>query len=222
MPAPLTSKPKVILKNNMLYIFHGDDLYHSREANQNFLDQLKDKEIMRQENKDFDFESLNLFVNSPSLFQNQRCLALYNPFSLNKSQFDKLLTLLKDNQNVDIVIWQDRNLRQNEISLFGPAKVSKFPLDKQLFTCLNSLKPRNHRLFTESFLKVIKQEPFELAFFWFKNRLRQNLSTFSPFSPDKLKSAYLSLIELDYQIKTGTLAQPKENALLQILFNLMS
>ena len=69
----------------MLYIFHGDDLYHSREAHQNFLDQFKDKEILRQEYKDFDFELLNLFVNSPSLFQNTRILALYSPFSLLKT-----------------------------------------------------------------------------------------------------------------------------------------
>jgi DNA polymerase III delta subunit len=206
----------------MLYIFHGDDLFHSREAHQNFLDQFKDKEIMRQEYKDFDFEKLNLFVNSPSLFQNTRILALYNPFSLAKNQLEKLSSLIKENQYVDTVIWQDRNLRQNEISFLGAAKAQKFPLDKQLFSCLNSLKPRNHRLFTQTFLKVIKQEPFELIFFWFKNRLRQNLSSFSPFSPDKLKSTYLALIDLDYQIKTGTLPEPKENALLELLFNLMS
>lgn len=206
----------------MLYIFHGDDLYHSREAHQNFLDQFKDKEIMRQESKDFDFDKLNLFVNSPSLFQNQRCLALYNPFSLTKSQLEKLPSLVKENQYVDTIIWQDRLLRQNEISFFGPAKIQKFPLDKQLFNCLNSLKPRNHRAFAESYLKVIKQEPFELVFFWFKNRLRQNLASFSPFSVEKLKSCYLSLIDLDYQIKTGTLSETKENALLNLLFNLMS
>jgi len=206
----------------MLYIFHGDDLYHSREAHQNFLDQLKDKEIMRQESKDFDFDKINLFVNSPSLFQNARVLALYNPFSLTKGQLEKLSSLIKENQYVDIAIWQDRPLRQNEISLFGSAKVQKFPLDKKLFSCLNSLKPRNHRSFTENYLKVIKQEPFELVFFWFKNRLRQNLSSFSPFPSEKLKLCYLALIDLDYQIKTGTLVETKENALLNLLFDLMS
>jgi len=206
----------------MLYIFHGDDLFHSREAHQNFLDQFKDKEILRQEYKDFDFELLNLFVNSPSLFQNTRTLALYNPFSLLKNQLETLSSLIKENQYTDTVIWQDRPLRQNEVSFFGPAKVQKFPLDKQLFSCLNSLKPRNHRFFTQIFLKVIKQEPFELVFFWFKNRLRQNLSSFSPFPPEKLKSSYLALIDLDYQIKTGALLETKENALLNLLFNLMS
>jgi hypothetical protein len=68
---------------------------------------------------------------------------------------------------------------------------------------------------------VLEQEPFELFLFWLKSSLRKQLTTFSKFSSDSLKTAYLQMIELDYQSKTGQLAIPKDMALERILLNLM-
>jgi len=99
---------------------------------------------------------------------------------------------------------------------------TKFPLDKKLFASLNSLKPGNIHGFCSLYQQTIKEEPFELFFFWLKNNIRKNLSTYSKFSQDKLKKTYLALIDFEYKYKTGQLYQQKESGLLNILVDLMS
>lgn len=206
----------------MIFIFHGDDQYQSLQAFQLKTEDYKNFEQLRFDNKTIDFEKLNQFVNSQSLFGSNKVLILDNPYSLVKANLDKLQKIIQNNKDVDIIIWQERSLKPTENSIFGKATVTKFPLDKKLFACLNALKPGNIHSFCSLYQQTILQEPFELFFFWLKNNIHKNLTTYSKFPEDKLKNTYLQLIEMEYQYKTGQLFQPKESACLNILVDLMS
>ncbi len=206
----------------MIYIFHGDDQYKSQQAYQSKLTDYQNFEQQRFDNKNIDFEKLNQFINSQSLFGSDKVLILDNPFFLVKANLDKLQKIILSNKDIDIIIWQERSLKPTENSIFGKASVSKFSLDKKLFTCLNALRPGNIHAFCALYQETIIQEPFELFFFWLKNNIRKNLSTYSKFPEDKLKETYLSLVNFEYKYKTGQLFESKENGLLNILVDLMA
>lgn len=206
----------------MIFIFHGDDQYKSQQAYQAKVNEYQNFEKLHFDNKSIDYDKLSQFINSQSLFGSDKVLILDNPFSLVKANLDKLQKIITDFADVDIIIWQERSLKPTENNIFGKAEIKKFPLDKKLFACLNSLKPGNIHTFCELYQQTIFQEPFELFFFWLKNNLRKNLTTYSKFPEDKLKDSYLKLIEIEYQYKNGLLYQPKESATLNILIDLMS
>jgi len=206
----------------MIFIFHGDDQYKSQQAYQAKLAEYQNFEQLHFDHKSIDFEKLNQFINSGSLFGNDKLLILDNPFSLVKISLDKLQKIIQNNHDVDIVIWQERPLKPTENNIFGKATVFKFPLDKKLFATLNALRPGNIHSFCGLYQETISQEPFELFFFWLKNNIRKNLTTYSKFPNDRLKNTYLKLIEMEYQYKNGLLMQPKESACLNILVDLMS
>lgn len=205
----------------MINIFHGDDQLQSRSALNSFLDQKANFDILRLDSKDIDVDQINGFINSQSLFASQKIIVFLNFFSISKPILDKILKIIKSNDSFDIVIWQDKTLNVTQLKTFPKAKVELFPLDKKLFKCINSLSPKNAARFIPLYHQVLEQEPFELFLFWLKSSLRKQLTTFSKFDTDSLKTAYLQMIELDYQSKTGQLAIPKDMALERILLNLM-
>lgn len=205
----------------MINIFHGDDQFQSRSAMNSFLDQKINYDILRLDSKDTNLDQINGFINSQSLFASQKIIAFFNFFSISKPILDKILKIIKSNDSFDIVIWQDKTLNATQLKTFSQAKVGLFPLDKKLFQCINSLAPKNTAKFIPLYHQVLTQEPFELFLFWLKLNIRKQLTSFSKFSSDSLKTAYLQMIELDYQSKTGQLAISKELALERILLNLM-
>jgi hypothetical protein len=205
----------------MIYIFHGDNQFTSRTALNSLLDKKKDFDIFRIDSKDIDLDKINGFINSQSLFSAQKIIIFFNFFSILKANFDKILKILKTNNSVDVVIWQDKLLTPTQLKNFPKAKVELFPLDKKLFTCLNNLYPNNLSKFLTLYRQVIKQEPFELFLFWVKFNLRKQLTGYSKFPVEKLKNAYIQTIELDFQSKNGQINIPKEIALERIFINLL-
>lgn len=205
----------------MIYLFHGDDQLKSRSAVNSFLDSKTNFDILRLDTKDIDLDQINGFINSQSLFSIPKIIVFFNFFSIPKAILDKVIKIIKSHDSFDIVIWQDKTLTATQLKTFSPSKAELFPLDKKLFKCINSLAPKNISKFMPLYHQVLTQEPFELFLFWLKLNIRKQLTTFSRFSPDSLKTAYLQMIELDYQSKTGQLAIPKDLALERILLNLM-
>ncbi len=206
----------------MIFIYHGDDQYKSQQAYQTKLTEYQNFETLHFDNKSIDFDKLNQFINSGSLFGFDKLLILDNPFSLLKANLDKLIKIIQNNKDIDIVIWQERSLKPTENNLLGKTINQKFPLDKKLFACLNAIRPGNIHNFCTLYQETINQEPFELFFFWLKNNIRKSLSTYSKFPQEKLKETYLKLINMEYQYKNGLLTQSKENALLNILVDLIA
>jgi hypothetical protein len=205
----------------MIHIFHGDNQFTSRTALNSLLDQKKDFDIFKIDFKDIDLDKINGFINSQSLFSTQKIIVFFNFFSILKANLDKILKILKTNNSIDVVIWQDKKLTPTQLKNFPTAKVELFPLDKKLFACLNNLYPNNLPKFLTLYRQVIEQEPFELFLFWVKLTLRKQLTGFSRFSLESLKNAYIQTIKLDFQSKNGQLNIPKEIALERIFINLL-
>jgi len=205
----------------MIFIFHGDDQSQSRQAFNQALDDKKNYDILRVDNKEISLDTVNAYVNSQSLFSTPQIIAVSNFFSIPKPILDKLLQIFKLNPNFEIYIWQDKTLTPTQTKIFPQAKIKFFPLDKIIFQCLNNLRPNNLAKFITLYNQVAEKQPFELFLFWLKFNLRKQLSTYSKFPIDKLKTTYLQIIELDYQSKTGQLTIPKEIALERILLNIL-
>ncbi|MFA5532262.1 MAG: hypothetical protein WDA13_01520 [Candidatus Shapirobacteria bacterium] len=205
----------------MIYIFHGDDQFASRTEFNSSIDKNINTDILRLDSKNINPDMVNGFLNSQSLFTPKKILAVTNFFSVSKPILDKIIKIIKENDSIDILIWQDKSLNPTQIKTFPQAKINNFPLDKIIFSCLNQIRPKNLIRFMTLFKKVLIKEPFELFLFFIKNNLRKQLTSYSAFDQKVLKKTYLQLIELDFQIKTGQLSIPKEIALERILLNLL-
>ncbi len=194
----------------MIRIFHGDDLTKSRDAFNLSLGLLKG-DILRLEGKTVDINKVNNFLEGASLFAQDKYLAISNFFSIPKPNKDKLQKIFIKT-NTDIYIWQDKKISATDLKSFPKAKINYFPLPSTLFFCLNQIRPHNIKNFAKAYETALETVPFDLLFFMIKKKLRQEI----------YKKAYLQLIELDYQNKTGTLTISKEIALLRIMMNLLS
>lgn len=205
----------------MIYIFHGDNQNQSRTRFNQQVDSLPDKNILRLDVKEITLEKINLFLNSTSLFSESKILALSGLFSLAKPITDKIFPLLNQSKHTTI-IWHDKKLTPAQLKSIPSAKVDESPLPKTIFTTLYAIKPKNTKHLIPQLRKTLSVEPFELFLYLLKAHLRKQLEAQSVLPQEKLKTAYLSLIELEFQSKTGQLSIPKEIALERVLIQLIN
>jgi len=204
----------------MQYIFHGDDYGTSRSEFNQHLDNNPKAEILQIDSKLIDLDKINNFLNGSSLFGDNKILAVSNFFSIPKATLDKLLAIIKIT-GTDVVIWQDKTLTPVQLKTFPKAIIRLSKLDNKLFQCLNTVKPNNLKRFLETYDKVDKTNMYDLFLYLIKGNIRKQLIGPSNFNPQNLKAAYLQLIELDYQNKSGQLTISKEIALQRIIINLL-
>ncbi len=205
----------------MIYIFHGNHTAQSYLEFSELLNNYKLHEKFHQNSKSLDIDSLNRFINTPSLFSEIKVVIIENLFSLLKPQLDTVSKLINSRPNLDYLFWQDKKIEAVKLKLFPKSTVKFFVLPEVLFSTLDSIRPQNKIDFVKKYQNLTLTLPFELILFWFKNHLRRQLTTYSKFSPTLLKEAYLKLIELDYQSKTGKLLQSKENSLEKLILSLI-
>ena len=205
----------------MIHIFHGDNQFTSRTEFNSFLDQNSDLDILKIDNKEINLDNINNFINGRSLFNTKKIIAITNFFSISKPILDKLIKIIQSNSEFDVAIWQDKTLTITQLKTFPKSNIQSFPLDKIMFSCINSIRPKNITKFISVLHQVFEKEPFELFLFWLKFNLRKQLTSYSRFESNLLKKTYLQIIELDFQNKTGQLSISKEIALERILINLM-
>ena len=202
----------------MVSIFHGDNQVNSRQSLDQYLHSLSDVEIFKITKTNIDLDQINNFLHGQTFFSGEKILVVENFFSLNPAIQKKLVSLVqKDDQ---VCLWQDKTLSLAQLKLFSSAKVLLFKAENLHYLCLDTIKPHNFKNFMAAFRSI---DPDELGLFIYllKNKLRRQLQTFSRFSPRALGQTYLRLIELDFQIKTGTILQPKEIQLETILLDLI-
>jgi len=204
----------------MINIFHGDNQVNSRNAFLSFLDNYLG-DVLRLNYKQVNIDKVNNFLEGQSLFETKKMLSISNPFSIPKINLDKIISILKKS-SVDIALWQDKKLTPTQIKSLGQVNEKNFNLDKNIFLLLRQIIPKNRQKFFTLYYELLKNQPFDLLFFWIKRTLRQQLKTYSRFDKNTLKKTYLNLIELDYQNKTGNLSIPREIALERILLELLS
>ena len=205
----------------MIYIFHGDNQFDSRQALNKLLEQYIQYDKLKTDSKNIDLDKINLFLQSSSLFAQNKVLIIENFFSTNKSILDKLIKVIKNSNDIDLIIWQDKALNATQLKTFPQSKVQLFALSNKLFGCLNAVRPKNLNGFIPLYNEVLKMGLFDLFLYLLKGNLRRQLTTYSKFDQIKTKNSYLQLIELDYQNKSGQLSVPKEIALERIMVNLL-
>lgn len=205
----------------MIYIFHGDNQFDSRAAFSQLLDQYQNADILKVDQKEITPETVNHFLQSNSLLSDKKVLAIANLFSVTKSNLDKIIKTINSSSEVDVLIWQDKKLNPTQLKTFPQAKVQGFSLDNHLFACLNSIKPKNLKVFIPLYQKVVQQNLYDLFLYLLKSNIRKQLTSYSRFNAAILKRTYLQLIELDFQNKSGQLAVDKESALERIIINLI-
>lgn len=205
----------------MIYIFHGDNQFDSRQALNKLLEQYTQYDQLKTDSKNIDLDRVNLFLQSSSLFAEKKVLIIENFFSANKSIIDKLIKVVKDSNDIDLIIWQDKALNATQLKTFPQSKVQLFALSNKLFGCLNAVRPKNLNGFIPLYKEVLKMGLYDLFLYLIKGNLRRQLTTYSKFDQIKVKNSYLQLIELDYQNKSGQLSIPKEIALERIVMNLI-
>lgn len=205
----------------MIYIFHGNHTLQSYNEFSQLLNNYKLHEKFHQSSKNLDIDSLNRFLNTPSLFSETKVVIIENLFSLLKTQLDSLAKLINSHSDFDYLFWQDKKIETTKLKLFPRSTVKFFVLPEVLFSTLDSIRPQNKIDFVKKYQNLITTLPFELILFWFKNHLRRQITTYSKFSPDSLKKTYLNLIELDFNSKTGKLLQSKEDSLERAILSLI-
>jgi hypothetical protein len=207
----------------MIYIFHGDNQKESRQAVNSKLEKLKDHQVTRLDQRDINLDNLNNLLHGASLFSEKKALFISNFFSITKTTQDKLVKIFtqKSQPELDIYLWQDKKLTPVQLKIFPQSESYFFKADEQLFTCLYSIKPQNTQNFLKLYQQVIDSQLYDLFLYFVKNSLRKQLTSYSKFDQSSLKKAYLNLIELDFQNKTGKLNIAKEIALQRIITNLI-
>ncbi len=207
----------------MIFIIHGSDTVKSRKRLYQLLEEYKDKEKLSLEAKSTTEEELTLFLGSISFLQESKLLVLENLFSVPKPKLDKFVPLIQSLEGANtIIIYQDKDLTQAQLKVFANAKIEQYKVSKNVFALGFMMKPQGAKTFLSEYEKLLQAEPFELIFYVIRDSLRKQLGSWSKLPADKVKNAYIQCIELDFQIKTGTLAIPKETALERILLNLLS
>jgi len=204
----------------MITIFHGDDTVASRSAYLELISKAKIESILKIDSKNIDLNQINNFLSSGSLFEESKLLVISNFFSIPKANLDKVVKLINNNQ-CDIIIWQDKALNSTQLNVFPSAKINSFKADNYLFVCLNSIKPKNLKVFVPIYEKIISLGLFDLFLYLLRGNLRKQLQTYSKFNEALLKKTYLQIIEMEFQYKTGILPLPKELALIRVLTQLM-
>lgn len=204
----------------MITIFHGDNPSASRQAFFEFINQIKDQELLHLDAKNIDLNQINNFLHGGSLFPGTKVLAIDNFFSTAKSTLDKL-TKLFDPQSIEIVLWQDKTLSAAQTKIFPQAKYFGFKADNRIFACLGAIKPHNLNTFNQLYDQIIDNDLFDLFLYLLKSQLRRQLQTYSKYDPTVIQKTYLQTIELEYQYKTGQLSLPREIALKRVLLPLL-
>jgi len=127
----------------MIYIFHGEDLNQSRAAFITQLESEKSANLMKADIKDLNLEKISTFLSTANLFGGKNILGLTNYFSLPKNQQDKLKKLFSQFPGSDIIIWQDKKITSTQARTFPDPVIRHYPLNRNLFACLNAIQPDN-------------------------------------------------------------------------------
>ena len=220
----------------MIYLFHGDDHYQSRQGLFNALkkyqnvDPLSDEEIKPE-----------LIINfTGKLFSSKnRALVLNRLFSLSPTRLKKIISLIRklSQQNIDVFIWEEKKLKKEQISSLGNnTKVYLFKLPPHLFKFLDTIGDKRN-LCLGFLSQLLKSHPPQLILYLAERRLRELLlAKMNPqllkltswqktklatqaknLKLEEIKEMYLKLVEIDWKNKTGQLGNSLENELILLI-----
>lgn len=179
-----------------MLILHGDNQIASRET---FITQVKlaqgdNKHIVEFAGTSFGMADLIQSVESSSLFGQTSLTILEGFFSSRPSNAKKEITsYLSAHSDSDILIWESKDVTA-QLKDFSSNVIKKFDFPKHLFQFLdNPAIPSLHQTLTSL--------PAEMIFASLVTRMHKQLMA----GNYALRTKYLSLLDLEYKLKTGLL-----------------
>jgi hypothetical protein len=186
----------------MVTIFHGTDSVRSRDALNQHIAKFPNHSNLRLEGKEITLDLVNNFLNSTSLFADDKLLVLFDFLGQPASILKSLVPIIEKSDH-EILIYASKALTPTQLKTFPKTKVIKSSLSSSLFLMLSALKPHNQSYFFTQLTKTLSSDPPELIAFMIRRKIREYLSRPSGFSPHLLNNTYLALIDMDWEIKSG-------------------
>jgi len=129
----------------MLTLIHGDHIAQSRNALVAFKNDHADREIRNIDGGTVTASDLIQSVESQSLFGSTILVVVENLYSKNAKARNKLkeMLLVLQQSQLDIVLWEGKELTKEGVKAIGASRVMAFPIPKYIFSLLDSIKPMN-------------------------------------------------------------------------------
>jgi len=212
----------------MICVLHGENIVQSRRQLTGEIEKAQKEfiEVVRLDGKTISSPDLVLALESKSLFKNSRLIVIERLFSLPKfSEKEKLIKLISNNQDENIIIWEDKEIPSQTVRKYSPVfSFQLFKLSSVVFNFLDSLKPGDKKDNLENFHRCLAQEEPEMIFAMLIRQIRllilakegeeflealsdwQKRKFFSQaklFNLETLKRLYQKLLDIDFQQKTS-------------------
>lgn len=211
----------------MTTVFYGDNHVLSRKSFLSEQENCRQKnwEIIKLEGKTLDLTNLTQALESRSLFQKDRAVFIENIFSLPKStQKDKLFSLLVNNCDSSVFIWENKDLTQAQIKDFQKGfSFQQFRVPAVIFKFLDGLSPGKTKNNLDNFHLCLLNDDPEMIFQMLVRQLRllllakegekylvgpswqkaKFISQAKFFPTPLLIKTYQKLLEIDFQQKTS-------------------
>jgi len=183
----------------MITVIHGEDLSSSRQY---YLDQKeKSKNKVEFLGTKLSLAELMQSMSGGSLFNDEKSIFIENLLGNKKTSDTKeIIDYIKQNhKDFDIYFWENTELSKTIISQFKTQTIKLFKLPQNLFTFLDSIKPKNKKN-PVAFHKALENSNEELISYLLVRQFRLMLSLFlekndidevkrlAPWQKDKIKS----------------------------------
>ncbi|MEK7502363.1 MAG: hypothetical protein AAB609_02465 [Patescibacteria group bacterium] len=224
----------------MITIIHGDATNESREY---FLKiRTTFQNLLSLEGQNITADVLINFFSGGNLFFEEKNLAIENLLSKNKAgkNLDGLVAILNEHEGKsNIIMWEEKEVSQKNLSLFPKASIQIFKIPKLIFNFLDNLKPGNGENLILIFQKLLENTPVEIILYMMVRQLRfliavsssdksdtiEELGKMAPWQKGKLErqavffgqgrliNLYDKLYNIDLSGKTGALSMPLADAI---------
>jgi DNA polymerase III delta subunit len=212
----------------MFLLIHGEDQVSSRKILSDKKNELKDNEILTFDGNVSNLSDILSYVDSSSIFGNQKVIILENIFQKNiLDEKEKIIKYLKENkERLQVIFWEGKVIEKNiVIKYFNHDEIVLSASPLIIFKFLDSIGIEAKQSVIALFHSVLKQRD---AFFILSMLYRQfrflliavetkgvGLDQLSPwqtkkfisrgkyFSADQLKNAYRNLLLMEYNVKNG-------------------
>lgn len=161
----------------MITIIHGDNTSKSREELVTLKNKLQGQEIVELPGT-LTITDFKQAMESQSLFAEKRTVIIENFFSKRgqKKNDDVLSYLAKAPHEIDVIIWEGKQIDGRKLLSFKKADIRVFKYDATLFQFLDSVQPGNARTMIQLLHQTIKREAEDLVFFMLVRQIRLMLA----------------------------------------------
>lgn len=228
----------------MITLLHGDDIEASRREFNRLRDAAKGKELRALDGRSVDESKLTQALESSSMFGGDTAVFIENLFG-KLGRKTKLITALAAilthaSENVEIVLWEDKEVGAAVTKSLKGAEVKAFDIPHVIFQFLDGLGPDSAAKLLPLYRSVISSEAPELVFVMVARRVRQLIQIADGVTPtglqgwqaarltrqaklftmDRLLDMYKKLLDMEFSIKNGsspfTIAQLTEQFLIDL------